>query len=123
MTTTHRTPVLGAAGFGRAPGLPLLHSRDLVGSTLVGRALERLEPAARFTSPRRGADGVLRLVHRFADAVAERNAGAGFVPSGPVFAATPWHWAGTLLGLFAAAPEGPGHAGAATFSQFRISAQ
>ncbi|MGV9555846.1 family 43 glycosylhydrolase [Streptomyces sp. NPDC003522] len=43
---------LTASSFGRAPGLPLLHSRDLVDWTLVGHALERLEPEAAFTSPR-----------------------------------------------------------------------
>ncbi|MEU8653115.1 family 43 glycosylhydrolase [Streptomyces sp. NPDC048737] len=43
---------LTASSFGRAPGLPLLHSRDLVNWTLVGHALERLEPAAEFDSPR-----------------------------------------------------------------------
>ncbi|MFE0474433.1 family 43 glycosylhydrolase [Streptomyces sp. NPDC058947] len=43
---------LTASSFGRAPGLPLLHSRDLVNWTLVGHALERLEPAAAFTTPR-----------------------------------------------------------------------
>ena len=37
---------LTASSFGRAPGLPLLHSRDLVNWTLVGHALQRLEPAA-----------------------------------------------------------------------------
>jgi len=39
---------LTASSFGRAPGLPLLHSRNLVAWTLVGHALERLEPAAEF---------------------------------------------------------------------------
>ncbi|CAM5304173.1 hypothetical protein SNARM312S_07221 [Streptomyces narbonensis] len=43
---------LTASSFGRAPGLPLLHSRDLVNWTIVGHALERLEPAAAFTAPR-----------------------------------------------------------------------
>ncbi|WP_327351373.1 glycoside hydrolase family 43 protein [Streptomyces sp. NBC_01304] len=43
---------LTASSFGRAPGLPLLHSRDLVNWTLVGHALERLEPAADFGRPR-----------------------------------------------------------------------
>ncbi|MGW0120450.1 family 43 glycosylhydrolase [Streptomyces sp. NPDC003327] len=42
---------LTASSFGRAPGLPLLHSRDLVNWTLVGHALERLEPAAAFAAP------------------------------------------------------------------------
>jgi hypothetical protein len=37
-----------------------------------------------------------------------------------VFAATPWRWVGALLGLFALAPVGGGHAGAATFTQFRV---
>lgn len=100
----------------------------------------------------RGADGTVRLVHRFAEAVAERERDAGVPcvapegrarlrievaagarcrfsydvgdgprPSGPVFVATPWRWVGALLGLFAAAPEGPGRAGAATFTEFRIS--
>lgn len=35
---------LTASGFGRVPGLPPLHSRDLVHRALVGHALERLEP-------------------------------------------------------------------------------
>ena len=43
---------LTASSFGRAPGLPLLHSRDLVNWTLVGHALERLEPADEFRTPR-----------------------------------------------------------------------
>lgn len=43
---------LTASSFGRAPGLPLLHSRDLVNWTLVGHALERLRPAAEFRVPR-----------------------------------------------------------------------
>ncbi|MEJ1200149.1 family 43 glycosylhydrolase [Streptomyces sp. CCNWLW230] len=43
---------LTASSFGRVPGLPLLHSRDLVGWTLVGHALTRLEPAEAFATPR-----------------------------------------------------------------------
>ncbi|MEV7867022.1 glycoside hydrolase 43 family protein [Streptomyces sp. NPDC088124] len=43
---------LTASSFGRVPGLPLLHSRDLVNWTLIGHALERLEPADAFASPR-----------------------------------------------------------------------
>ncbi|MEU2332093.1 hypothetical protein ABZ770_25615 [Streptomyces sp. NPDC006654] len=64
---SHPGPPARLSPHPRAPGFPLLHSRDLVGRPLAGHGLER--------------------------------------------------------GLFAAAPEGPGHAGAATFSQFRISAQ
>lgn len=48
------------------------------------------------------------------------DVGEGWQPSGQVFAATPWRWVGALLGLFAVAPTGGGHAGAATFTQFRI---
>ncbi|WP_030180051.1 glycoside hydrolase 43 family protein [Streptomyces sp. NRRL S-813] len=48
--------------------------------------------------------------------------GDGFRPSGLVFAATPWRWVGALLGLFALAPAGQGHAGAAGFTRFRITA-
>ncbi|WP_433544599.1 family 43 glycosylhydrolase (plasmid) [Streptomyces sp. CA-294286] len=43
---------LTASSFGRAPGLPLLHSRDLVNWSLIGHALERLEPADEFAAPR-----------------------------------------------------------------------
>ncbi|WP_106975684.1 glycoside hydrolase family 43 protein [Streptomyces violens] len=43
---------LTASSFGRVPGLPLLHSRDLVNWTLIGHALDRLEPAAAFAAPR-----------------------------------------------------------------------
>ncbi|MFE6978591.1 family 43 glycosylhydrolase [Streptomyces sp. NPDC057682] len=43
---------LTASSFGRVPGLPLLHSRDLVNWTLIGHALDRLEPAADFAAPR-----------------------------------------------------------------------
>ncbi|MGA5312951.1 family 43 glycosylhydrolase [Streptomyces pseudogriseolus] len=51
------------------------------------------------------------------------GAGKGFRPSGQVFAATPWRWVGALLGLVALAPTGQGHAGTATFTQFRIRIQ
>ncbi len=101
----------------------------------------------------RADDGTVRLVHRFAESVAERErdaghprvapegrvrlrigigtgarcrfaydlgAGDGWESSGPVFAATPWRWVGALLGLFALAPVGGGHAGAATFTQFSV---
>ncbi len=43
---------LTASSFGRVPGLPLLHSRDLVNWTLVGHALQLLEPAGDFREPR-----------------------------------------------------------------------
>ena len=49
------------------------------------------------------------------------DVGDGPRPSGQVFAATPWRWVGALLGLFALAPAGTGHAGAAVFTRFRIS--
>ncbi|WP_329555604.1 glycoside hydrolase family 43 protein [Streptomyces sp. NBC_00696] len=49
------------------------------------------------------------------------DVGDGPRPSGQVFAATPWRWVGALLGLFALAPVGTGHAGAAGFARFRIS--
>ncbi|MFF5973809.1 family 43 glycosylhydrolase [Streptomyces sp. NPDC012769] len=48
------------------------------------------------------------------------DTGGGFVPLGQEFAATPWRWVGALLGLFAAAPPGTGHAGTAGFTAFRI---
>ncbi|MFP8904531.1 glycoside hydrolase family 43 protein [Streptomyces atacamensis] len=43
---------LTASSFGRAPGLPILHSRDLVNWRIIGHALQRLEPEQAFTAPR-----------------------------------------------------------------------
>jgi len=44
---------LVASSFGAVPGLPILHSRDLVRWTLVGHAAPRL-PAPDFDQPRHG---------------------------------------------------------------------
>ncbi|MDR1273337.1 MAG: family 43 glycosylhydrolase [Odoribacteraceae bacterium] len=46
-----------SSSFNCVPGLPILHSNDLVNWTLVGHALPRQEPAERFDAPRHG-DGV-----------------------------------------------------------------
>ncbi|WP_405737262.1 glycoside hydrolase 43 family protein [Streptomyces sp. NBC_01537] len=43
---------LTASSFGRVPGLPVLHSRDLVNWRIIGHALDRLEPAEAFAVPR-----------------------------------------------------------------------
>lgn len=43
-----------ASSFGHVPGLPILHSRDLVNWTLVNHALPTLVPAAHFARPRHG---------------------------------------------------------------------
>ena len=45
---------LTASSFTNVPGLPILHSRDLVNWTLIGHALPRLQPDAHFAIPRRG---------------------------------------------------------------------
>ncbi len=45
---------LTASSFNRTPGLPVLHSRDLVNWTLVSHALPHLEPAAHYALPRHG---------------------------------------------------------------------
>jgi len=45
---------LAASSFTNVPGAPILHSRDLVNWTIVGHALERLEPEAHYRVPRRG---------------------------------------------------------------------
>lgn len=36
------------------PGLPILHSRDLVNWSIIGHALPRLLPEAHYSAPRRG---------------------------------------------------------------------
>lgn len=43
-----------SSSFGHVPGLPILHSHDLVNWTLVNHALPRLTPAAHFATPRHG---------------------------------------------------------------------
>ncbi|PTX94510.1 glycoside hydrolase 43 family protein [Opitutus sp. ER46] len=45
---------LTASSFGHAPGLPILHSRDLVNWTLVNHALPQLTPVEHFKTPRHG---------------------------------------------------------------------
>ncbi len=43
-----------ASSFSCVPGLPILHSRDLVNWTILGYALEQLLPAGYYSSPRHG---------------------------------------------------------------------
>lgn len=45
---------LVSSSFTNVPGLPILHSRDLVNWSIVDHALDHLEPAAHFAVPRRG---------------------------------------------------------------------
>lgn len=45
---------LVASSFTSVPGLPILHSRDLVNWTLINHALPRLVPEAHFSVPRHG---------------------------------------------------------------------
>lgn len=45
---------LTASSFANVPGLPILHSRDLVNWTIVGHALPRNLPHAQLVTPRRG---------------------------------------------------------------------
>lgn len=45
---------LTASSFTNVPGLPVLHSRDLVNWTLIGHALQRNVPDAHHATPRRG---------------------------------------------------------------------
>src|SRR5947199_2243537 len=70
---TYRNPVLAAdysdpdavrvgedfylvsSSFESAPGLPILHSRDLVNWKIIGHALPALVPEAHFDLPRHGA--------------------------------------------------------------------
>lgn len=45
---------LTASSFTNTPGLPILHSRDLVNWRLIGHALTRLQPEGHYATPRRG---------------------------------------------------------------------
>jgi beta-xylosidase len=53
-----------ASSFNHVPGLPILHSRDLVNWTLVNHALPRLVPEKHFATPRHG-EGVWAPAIRF----------------------------------------------------------
>jgi len=43
-----------ASSFNCVPGLPILHSKDMVNWTLIGHAIERLEPDDVFSTPQHG---------------------------------------------------------------------
>jgi beta-xylosidase len=45
---------LTASSFTNMPGLPILHSKDLVNWEIIGHALTRLPPDGHFSAPRRG---------------------------------------------------------------------
>lgn len=45
---------LTASSFNCVPGLPILHSRDLVNWSIVGHALQELEPRELFSTPQHG---------------------------------------------------------------------
>jgi len=45
---------LTASSFTNVPGLPILHSKDLVNWQLIGYALDRLVPEAHYSAPRHG---------------------------------------------------------------------
>lgn len=45
---------LTASSFNCVPGLPVLHSRDLVNWSIIGHALEKLEPESLFNKPQHG---------------------------------------------------------------------
>lgn len=55
---------LVASSFTHVPGLPILHSRDLVNWSLIGHALPRLVPEDHFSTPRHG-EGVWAPAIRF----------------------------------------------------------
>lgn len=57
---------LTASSFSHVPGLPILHSRDLLNWTLVNHALPALVPAEHFAQPRHG-QGVWAPAFRFHD--------------------------------------------------------
>ncbi len=55
-----------SSSFGHVPGLPILHSRDLVNWRLVNHALPRLVPESHFEKPRHG-EGVWAPSFRYHD--------------------------------------------------------
>lgn len=55
-----------ASSLANVPGLPILHSKDLVHWTIIGHALEKLEPEGHFRTPRKGG-GVWAPSIRFHD--------------------------------------------------------
>ncbi len=57
---------LVSSSFVNVPGLPILHSKDLVNWQLIGHALPRLTPDAHYTAPRHGG-GVWAPAIRFHD--------------------------------------------------------
>ncbi|GGY64914.1 beta-xylosidase [Streptomyces omiyaensis] len=99
-----------------ADGRVLLAHRFAPGSADREREADRPRPLA-------GAEALLRIeVTADARCRFSYDAGEGPVRLGPEFAATPWRWVGALLGLFAAAPGGEGHAGTGVFTDFRTRA-
>ncbi|MCA2202739.1 glycoside hydrolase 43 family protein [Streptomyces sp. SMS_SU21] len=111
----HRFAETSAMGAPPAPSGPWGRERDAAPPRPApgGRARLRVDI---------GAGARCRFSYDTADDAGD-GAGEGFRPSGQVFAATPWRWVGALLGLVALAPTGQGHAGTATFTQFRIRIQ
>jgi beta-xylosidase len=57
---------LTSSSFTNAPGLPILHSKDLVNWTIIGYALPKVTPVAHFAAPRHGG-GVWAPSIRFHD--------------------------------------------------------
>lgn len=57
---------LTSSSFGHVPGLPILHSRDLVNWTLINHAVTELPPAATFARPQHG-NGVWAPAMRYHD--------------------------------------------------------
>ena len=57
---------LTSSSFTNVPGLPILHSRDLVNWTIIGHALPRVLPDEHYRTPRRGG-GVWAPVIRYRD--------------------------------------------------------
>ncbi len=89
-----------------------------------GESVAERERDAAFSRPAPGGRARLRIdIAAGARCRFSYDTGDGPQPSGQVFAATPWRWVGALLGLFAVAPAGEGHAGVATFTRFRITAR
>jgi beta-xylosidase len=121
---------LTASSFNSVPGLPILHSKDLVNWKIIGRdysylAVEKTSTGVRIVrvicldAPKGAAEKEVAVelksqlvylrVSVFGEAICNfsySTDGRRFQSVGDIFVAQPGMWIGAKLGLFALAPDG-----------------